>query len=140
MLNDLTIAVTILTCGVVFLMALWGCSMKCMKTKCCLIPFALLLLVLFFAFLAVGGLFVLQYFKGREYIESRCDLISQGQKDELLPFEKPLFDIITEFDIEVLGQVNSNMCSEACPCYQRDADFATYADYSEETLQQFGRT
>ena len=58
MLNDISIAVTLLTCGIVFLMSLWGCSMKCMKTKCCLLPFAFLLLVLHLVFLSVGGLAV----------------------------------------------------------------------------------
>ena len=77
---------------------------------------------------------------GQEYIEDRCSIISQGQKDELLPFEKPLFDIVNVFDSEVLGQVNSYMCSEACPCYKRNEDYQKYMEISEAEFNEFGRT
>jgi len=81
-LNEILIGIGFVLTGIIIFMAMWSCSVTCMTTKWCLIPFCCSMFLVIIFFCIIGLVFTLQgTIVDSNYIVERCAQISSGQFD-----------------------------------------------------------
>lgn len=99
--NDIVIAFGLVLSGIVIVLALWGCTVTCMKTKCCLVPFALIMFAIMLVYCFLGSSLILYGTKGEEFVIDKCATLNAGNLDELSSLEKKLFGFVRDFDKQI---------------------------------------
>ena len=96
MVGQAIFAFGVLLALVYLIVAVLGCTMQCMKTKFCLLPFTLILI----GVIGVNGIIGYKLFEGKggEYLQSRCDMIVDGSLVGVNSFEHPFLRFIWEYD------------------------------------------
>jgi hypothetical protein len=115
--NDAVILVGLTVSGFSIFNALWACGVKLCKSKLCLCPWLLMTLVTIGGYGIAGAFMIMYGNQGKQYIESRCQIIENNQVDELWMMENQFFGFVKNLDDKLYQSVNQNMCSPQCPCF-----------------------
>ena len=79
--------------------------------------------------------------------EGLCEAVNDEAKmDDAAPYEQLMYgtveDTVVEIDDIIASTIDTNMCTEACPCYRGDNDenYDMYMALGELEVNKFGRT
>jgi len=120
-----------------------GCFTGYLKNKMCLCCYGILALLITMILLAYGAMVLL--------IKSAGDGLCAAVNDEAVMneatfYEKYMYemveDTVVEIDQTIAATIDSNMCTEICPCYrgENDANYDIYMALTETEVNKFGRT